>query len=213
MPRFPPPGPRGPGSPVSSVLSRHSDFLPPVSPHFVAFVWRYHQSTRLISLPLPPSADGGPGVLLPVPLPVLLSWRRQDLPSSWGTPIPVCTCSATPAGRIVPDLSRDVRMAPVKGTPKAPTTRKLSRLNSTAFGLAAYVLPCRLPFTAQGSLPGAGQTLLDGLPPARFHQKVFNSHPVCCPPFPSFLAQAFFSSSRDRVCQYTDVSGGCRSSF
>jgi hypothetical protein len=33
------------------------------------------------------------------PRPGWLPWRRRELPSSWGTPMPVCTCSSTPAGR------------------------------------------------------------------------------------------------------------------
>jgi len=37
-----PPGPRGPSSPASSVLSRHCDFLPAFPPRFVSFAWRYH---------------------------------------------------------------------------------------------------------------------------------------------------------------------------
>jgi hypothetical protein len=44
---------------------------------------------------------------------------------------------------------------------------RLSRLNSMAFGLAVYVSRCWLPFTAQDSLPAAGQALLGGLLPAR----------------------------------------------
>ena len=55
---------------------------------------------------------------------------------------------------------------PLQGTTKAPTTIRLSRLNSMAFGLAAYVSRCWLPVTAQGWLPGAGQALLGGLSPA-----------------------------------------------
>ena len=58
-----------------------------------------------------------------IPLRVILPWRRQDLPSSWGTPIPVCPCSPTPAGRCVPDRLRNARVAPAKGTTKAPTTK------------------------------------------------------------------------------------------
>ena len=85
---------------------------------------------------------------------------------------------------------RNARVAPAKGTTKAPTTSRLSRLNSMAFGLAAYVSRCWLPVTAQGSLPGAGQALLGGLSPAGLLQKVFNSLHVRCPPFPSFLAQS-----------------------
>ena len=58
-----------------------------------------------------------------------------------------------------------------------------------AFGLAAYVSPVDYPTLAQGSLPGAGQALLDGLLPAGFLQKVSDSHHGHPPPFPSFLAQ------------------------
>jgi hypothetical protein len=51
---------------VSSVLSRHCDFLPALPPHFVSFAWRYHGNTPL-SLPPPRRvADGGPGVVHPV---------------------------------------------------------------------------------------------------------------------------------------------------
>ena len=56
-----------------------------------------------------------------IPFRALFPWRRQDLPSSWGTPIPVCTCSPTPAGRCVPDQLRDACVAPATGTTKAPT--------------------------------------------------------------------------------------------
>ena len=59
--RFPPPGPRGAGSPTSAVLSADSDFSPPVPPRFV-----------LLRLAVPPSAlfaparlgrASGPGLL------------------------------------------------------------------------------------------------------------------------------------------------------
>ena len=61
-----------------------------------------------------------------------------------------------------------------------------------AFGLTTYVSRCRLPFTAQGLLPAAGQALPDGLSPAGLLRKVFNSPHVRWPPFPSFLAQSPF---------------------
>ena len=38
-------------SPVSTVLSRHYDFLPPISPRFVAFVWRYLSVHSFFSFP------------------------------------------------------------------------------------------------------------------------------------------------------------------
>jgi len=57
-PRFPPPGRLGQSSPISSVLSRRSDFLPFFPRHFVAFARRYHASTRLLSfLPMPSRAE------------------------------------------------------------------------------------------------------------------------------------------------------------
>ena len=124
---------------------------------------------RIVSLPPPLRvAASGLGLVTRYPRPGLLPWRRQDLPSSWGTPIPVCTCSSTPAGRCVPDHCGTLAWPPLQGTTKAPTISKLSRLNSMAFGLAAYVSRCWLPATAQDWLPGAGQALLDGLSPAGF---------------------------------------------
>jgi hypothetical protein len=117
-----PPGPRGSSSPVSSVLSRHCDFLPPFPPRFVSFTWRYHGTTH-ISLPASlRAATSGLGLVTRYPHPGILPWKQQELPSSWGTPIPVCACSPTPAGRCVPDRLWNARVAPAKGTTKAPTT-------------------------------------------------------------------------------------------
>src|SRR5262245_43850792 len=49
-PRFPPLAPGGTRSPASPVLSRRYDFLPPIPPHFVAFVWRYLSVHSFFSL-------------------------------------------------------------------------------------------------------------------------------------------------------------------
>ena len=119
----------------------------------------------------------GPGVGHPVSPSGTFPWKRQDLPSSWGTPIPVCTWSPTPAGRNVPDHLRNVRMAPAKCMTKAPT-RRLSRLDSMAFGLAAYVSRVGYPPTAQGWLPGAGRFPGRALT-RRVPSKGFNSLHVC----------------------------------
>ena len=56
----------------------------------------------------------GLGLFTRYPRPGLLPWRRQDLPSSWGTPIPVCSCSPTPAGRCVPDCNRTIAWPPLR---------------------------------------------------------------------------------------------------
>src|SRR5262249_49260998 len=50
-PRSPPLAPVGDRPPASSVLSRRYDLLPPVPPHFVAFVWRYLRVHSFSSLP------------------------------------------------------------------------------------------------------------------------------------------------------------------
>jgi hypothetical protein len=110
------------------------------------------------------------GLVTRYPRPGWLPWRQQDLPSSWGTPIPVCSCSPTPAGHGAPDRLRNALHGPREGNDEGADDNRLSRLYSMAFGLAAYVSRCWLPVTAQGSLPGAGQALLDGLSPAGLRQ-------------------------------------------
>ena len=88
---------------------------------------------------------------------------------------------------------------PRAGNDEGADNKGLSRLNRMASGMMPYVSRCRLPVTAQGSLPGAGQALPDGLLPAGFLRKVFNSLHVRRPPFPSFLAQSPYSPKR--ICQ------------
>jgi len=91
-----------------------------------------------------------------------IRWRRQDLPSSRGTPIARLPCSLTPVGRSSQTYA---------GRPYSPRFRydeganiiALSRLYSMAFELAVYASPCGSPHPAQDSLPGAGQAFLDGL--------------------------------------------------
>ena len=56
----------------------------------------------------------GLGLVTRYPRPGRLPWRRQELPSSWETPIPVCPCSSTPAGRGVPDLSGTLAWPPLR---------------------------------------------------------------------------------------------------
>jgi hypothetical protein len=44
-------GSSGASSPASTVVSKRYDFLPPIPPHFVAFVWRYLSVHSFFSLP------------------------------------------------------------------------------------------------------------------------------------------------------------------
>ena len=115
MPRFPPPGSRGPSSPVSSVLSRHSDFLPSLSTRFVSFARTIPRDRATVrSHGRLREAAVGLGLVARWPRPGFLPWRRQELPSSWGTPMPVCACSSTPAGRGVPDRGGTLAWPPLR---------------------------------------------------------------------------------------------------
>ena len=63
---LPSPGSSEASSPASSVLPKRYDFLPPVPPHFVAFVWRYLQRSLVLFAPRRTSAPPRPGVGHPV---------------------------------------------------------------------------------------------------------------------------------------------------
>ena len=85
--RFPPSGPAGCRSPSSTVLSRHYDFPPFVSRHFVAFVRRYHVIALVLSLSRGKCIRVSLELVTRYLRPGLYPWKRQDLPSSWATPI------------------------------------------------------------------------------------------------------------------------------
>ena len=134
----------GASSPASSVLSGRYDFLPPVSPRFVAFAWRYHPSARISPAPRPSAAAGGLRELVTRYLqPGSCRWKRQDLLRSWGTPIVLLPCSPTPVGP-THQAMQCVGAAPAVSTAKAPAF-VLSRLNHTASALAVYASQAGLP--------------------------------------------------------------------
>jgi len=176
MPRFPPRGPRGRSFPrfygtikalrLPAALPAALRFLRLAVPRehscFACSAWRSAPtpSLELVTRYLRPG---------------LLPWRRQDLPSSWGAPIPVCSCSSTPAGRRVPDQN---------GTLAWPPLRERRRRRQEDFRGSLAWLPGSLPTyhvtvtrpTAQGSLPGAGQALLGGLGTRRAPINRFPTH-------------------------------------
>ncbi len=75
----------------------------------------------------------------------LMPWKRQDLPSSCGTPI-TCLHVFSDSGRTGSRLANNVAdgMAPAKETTRASATR-LSELNRTASRLAVYASQPGLP--------------------------------------------------------------------
>ena len=94
-------GSSGASSPASTVLSKRYDFLPPIPPHFVTFVGRYLQRSLVLFAPRWTSAPPKPGVGDPVSPAGTSLRKRQDLPSSWRTPIVRLHMFHTDAGRIV----------------------------------------------------------------------------------------------------------------
>jgi hypothetical protein len=137
-------GSSGVSSPASAVLSRRYDSLPPIPPHFVAFVWRYPLRPLVLFAPRRTSAPARPGVVNPVSPAGISQGRRQDLPGSWGTPSARSPCSVD-AGRTAGTRPLRCRgTAPGIRRARAPT-KGLSALNSMAFGLAVHASQCGLP--------------------------------------------------------------------
>jgi hypothetical protein len=90
------------------------------------------------------SAPSGPGVVDPVSPAGSSLRRRQDLPSSWGTPIARLPWSVDAGGTAGTRPLRRSGAAPGIRTAKAPA-KGLSALNSMASGLAVYASPGGLP--------------------------------------------------------------------
>jgi hypothetical protein len=114
------------------------------------------------------SAPPKPGVGDPVSPPGTSLRKRQDLPSSWGTPIVRLHMFHTDAGRTAD--TRPLRccgMALGHRTAKAPA-RGLSKLHSMAFGLAVYASRCELPRPRKTRFRSLVRRYRMGFPPARF---------------------------------------------
>ena len=185
--RFPPRGPLGSSSPASAVLSTRYDFLPPLSPHFVSFAWRYHGSIRLVSsLPPSPNAERRAWGWLPgIPFRDFLPWRRQDLPRSWGTPIVPLPCSSTPAElacQAVATHQRGPRLDHDEGSRIATFEAQSHSFSTGCLRFAGRVTPP--PRKTRFRL--LAKLYRTDLPPAGFQQKVSNSRHVRYPPLPSF---------------------------
>jgi len=147
---------------------------------------------------------GGPGLVGRSASPCRGSGRRrrQDLPSSWGTPIAPSPGSSTPAGPVASDpIAQRPGAAPVAGTSRAPALR-LSRLNPPALVLAVYASPRRLPAKdarrASGCWSGsAGRAFTRRVPTRGFRACVLTSHP----PLPSLLGAIPHSGQRSTAAR------------
>ena len=119
------------------------------------------------------SAPPRPGVGNPVSPAGILPRKRQDLPSSWGTPIVrLHMFQSTPAGLLAPDHYGAAAWPLVceqQRLPRKVFRRSIAWLSDSLSTLrrAGY------PATTQDSLPAAGQALPDGLSTRRVPTKGF----------------------------------------
>ena len=182
--RFPPPGPRGAGSPTSTVLSADSDFSTPVPPHFVSFAWRYHAA----ALFAPAGVGRSPGrdCCLSRPSVPHLRWRRRDLPGSWATPA-CMPRSPTPAEPHAPDHlgAAMVPSALVTASASAMFTDFVAQSRSLQGSL------CTLrsrghPRSTQHSVPAGRSTLAGQDSHLLGRIEGFCHVTTCLPPSPSF---------------------------
>jgi len=116
--------------------------------------------------PLPPGRDAdptGPGISVPVAPFRLVTWRRQDLPGSWGTP---CEHARLfdPGGirRPRPIAARPMRPS-VFVTTSAPALDLISGLDCKACPLAVYASQPRLPNGHARLASGCRPTLPGGI--------------------------------------------------
>jgi hypothetical protein len=158
----------GARSPVSSVLPRHSDFLPALPPHFVSFAWRYHGSTRRFAPAAAECCGHGPGVGHPGSPSGYASVETTGSPRFLGNPHPRLHMVFDPGRPIRLKPSRGGRVAPANERTKAPTKSRLSRLDSMAFGLTAYVSRTGFPSTRKAGFQVLVRLSWAGFPPAGF---------------------------------------------
>ena len=115
------------------------DSLTPISPHFVAFAWRYHRCVPCSSPSAPDAAVDQPGVGKPGLRPAV-RWRRQGLPSSRGTLVIIrhVLRPRRDQARWWDQVSLMPGAAPALDNDEGSLRRLISGLNRTAFDLAVY---------------------------------------------------------------------------
>jgi hypothetical protein len=177
-------GSSGASSPASTVLTRRYDFLPPVPPHFVSFVWRYLARPLVLFAPRRTSAPSRPGVVNPVSRPGSRRGvgRISQVP---GEPrLSVRHVQSTPAGLRAPDhcgVAARPLVSQKQGLPRGVFRRSIAWLSDSLSTLRG----AGCPRPAQDSLPAAGQALLGGPSTRRVPMRGFRVSTTSRPPLPS----------------------------
>ena len=173
---LPPQGPSG-WFPWFIGTMRRCDLLTVVSPHFVAFAWRYLERRVFVPFGRRRQADGSSRSLLYRLLPIrLTSWNCQDLPCSRETLItirPVLGPRRDQHSATGPRVNvLDTAPAPKhnEGSPRL----QISGLNHTAFGLAVYASKWKLPATDKTRFRLLVPALRTGFDPQGFYERFLN---------------------------------------
>jgi hypothetical protein len=136
----------------------------------------------------------------------MFPWKRQDLPSSWATPVVRLHMLSDSGETAAPDRTtfttsicfQSNRMAPARGTTKALAIidfrSSITWLSDSLSTLrhASYRTQRKTRFRP------SVKRYRTGFPPAGSQPEVSNSHHVNHPPPPSFLAQSPFRSPGDK---------------
>ena len=178
---------------------RCCDSLPPISPRFVSFAWRYHRCVRCSS---PPAPDAEPWINLELVGGISsrrARWKRQGLPSSRRNP-----CDHSPYSSD-PGVTRQAEWTMSELPGAAPATDHdegsprvlISGLNRTAFDLAVYASQGRSPTHHARLASGcwSGSTGRDWLP-AGFHLKGFKLRLSSSPELLRAMSVHFFLDKR-----------------
>ncbi len=169
-----------------------SETLPPISPHFVAFAWRYHVCdaafrVRPLAAPAAPRrAGGGPGVFQSAGCPIpAMNVETTGLPRFLGNPHVDVPCSSTPAGPVGQAISAQPMLPSAVDTASAPATVKFFRGSITRPAHSLSTLRSRdCSRTTQDSLPAVGQLCRAGLTTRWVPLQGLATH--VAPPHPGF---------------------------
>ena len=151
-------------------------------PHFVAFAWRYHGSTRVL-FPRCRVRQRGPGVDKPVPH-RRITVETAGTPRFLGNPLSLC-----PVLRPRQDRTRQAiatcRHGPRYDHNEGSHDNSLSRLNRTASGLAVYASPDAVTRTGRKTrFRPLAKRYRTGLVTRRVPMKGFRVAPYISSPFP-----------------------------
>jgi hypothetical protein len=175
----------GASSPASTVLSGRYDFLPPVSPRFVSFAWRYHSSARVSLARGQALPRAGLQELVTRYLrPGIGQWKRQDLLRSWGTPIVLLPCSPTPVGPTHQAIS--MRRHGPRSVHHEGSRIRTFEAQSHGFGTGCLRFAGRVaPAPRKTRFRLLAKLFRTGLVIRRVPTKGFELYPTSQPPFPS----------------------------